>query len=207
MKPHQKLIDAAELAGEAERLEQSEAAAERLAAEGYVRIGLDHYAREDDDLACATREGRLHRNFQGYTTDEAETVLAFGASAIGRLPQGFVQNASSELAWRQAIAAGRLATARGLAFTDEDRFRAEIIESLMCNFVADLGVACARHGRDPRALAPAIDRLAAFEADGLVAVEAARVAITPLGRPFVRQVCAVFDAHLAPGAERHSSAV
>ncbi len=89
MKPHQKLIDASTLPGEAERIEQSEAAAERLAAAGYVRVGLDHYAREDDELAWAAKHARLHRNFQGYTTDEAETLIGVGASAIGRLPQGY----------------------------------------------------------------------------------------------------------------------
>jgi oxygen-independent coproporphyrinogen-3 oxidase len=86
MKAHQKLIDASTLPGEVERLEQSEAAAERLAGAGYVRIGLDHYARADDELAKAALQGRLHRNFQGYTTDQAEILLGFACRSPGAWP-------------------------------------------------------------------------------------------------------------------------
>jgi len=154
MKPHQKLIDAATLPGEAERIEQSEAAAERLAAAGYVRIGLDHYAREDDELAWAAKHARLHRNFQGYTTDEAETLIGVGASAIGRLPQGYVQNTAVEVEWRRAVAAGVLPTARGVALSDDDRFRAEIIERLMCDLAVNLSAVSASWGRDRSELAP-----------------------------------------------------
>ncbi|HXQ10044.1 MAG TPA: oxygen-independent coproporphyrinogen III oxidase [Caulobacteraceae bacterium] len=207
MKPHQKLIDAQALPGDLERIEQSEAAAERLKAAGYVRIGLDHYAREDDELALAAKSGRLHRNFQGYTVDEAETLIGIGASAIGRLPQGYVQNTAEELAWRKAVLAGVLPTARGVALTDDDRFRAEIIERLMCDLAVDLAAIAARRGRTTAELAPAIERLRLLEADGLVVVSADRLTVTEAGRPFMRAACAVFDAYLAPDAQRHSSVV
>ncbi|MFI4933935.1 MAG: oxygen-independent coproporphyrinogen III oxidase [Caulobacterales bacterium] len=207
MKAHQKLINEADLPDEAERLDQCEAAAQRLASEGYVRIGLDHYARPDDSLAMALTEGRLHRNFQGYTTDEAETLIGFGVSSIGRLPQGYVQNEPTELAWRKRVAAGELPTARGVLVTGEDAFRGEIIEALMCGFSADLGAIRRRHGRGPESLAGATSFLAALERDGLVERRDEAVRVTPLGRPFVRSVCAAFDAHLDAGALRHSIAV
>ena len=203
MKSHQKLLPEAELPGPAERLHQSLAAAERLKAEGYVPVGLDHFALPDDPLAS----GKVRRNFQGYTTDGASTLLGLGASAIGRLPQGYVQNQPGELAWRQAIAKGELATVRGVPLTDDDRFRGEIIEQLMCDFTVDLADLCARHGRDFSDLAPALDQLAEPLRDGVAELAGARLTITDLGRPYLRTVCAAFDAYLDPAATRHSAAV
>jgi len=207
MKAHQKLIDEAALPGPSERLDQAEAAAERLLCEGYVRIGLDHFALPTDDLAVAASEGRLHRNFQGYTTDAAQTLLGLGASAIGSLPQGFVQNASQEMAWRGAVAAGDLPVARGVALSADDRFRGEIIERLMCDFDVDLAAVCKAHGRCISELAEPLARLESFERDGLIRHESVRLMVTERGRVLVRSVCAVFDAHLAPEAQRHARAI
>jgi oxygen-independent coproporphyrinogen-3 oxidase len=207
MKAHQKLIDEAALPGSAERLAQSEAAAARLAQAGYARIGLDHFARADDDLARALGEGRLHRNFQGYTTDSATTLLGLGASAIGRLPQGYVQNVAQELGWRVAVQTDQLPIARGVALTGDDRFRGEIIERLMCDLMVDLADVCVRHDRDPRDLSEAIARLAPFVADGLVQLDGGRVEVVGHGRLVVRSICAVFDAYFAPEAGRHSKAL
>ncbi len=123
MKRHQRLIDESALPGPPERAAQFEAASARLGDAGYVAIGLDHFALPDDSLALALRHGRLRRNFQGYTTDTAPALLGFGASAIGSMPQGYVQNAVPMPAYRDAIRAGRLATARGIALANEDRAR------------------------------------------------------------------------------------
>jgi oxygen-independent coproporphyrinogen-3 oxidase len=207
MKAHQKLISEDDLAGDGERLEQSEAAAERLAAAGYVRIGLDHYARPDDSLAVALSEGRLHRNFQGYTTDQANTLIGVGVSAIGQLPQGYAQNNANEVAWRKSVAAGLLPTARGVAVTAEDRFRAEIIERLMCDFAVDVAAVSRRHGRTLPHAAELAETLAGLERDGLITRRGQAIVVTELGRPFVRSVCAAFDAYLAPEALRHSRVV
>jgi len=207
MKAHQKLIDEAALPGPSERIDQSEAAAERLVREGYIRIGLDHFALPSDELAVALREGRLHRNFQGYTADAASTLLGLGASAIGSLPQGFVQNVTQELGWRASVARGELPVGRGVAFTQEDRFRGEIIERLMCDLAVDLERVCARHGRSLESLAPELARLDPFVADGLVERRAATLQVTEKGRLLVRSVCAVFDAYFAPEAQRHAKAL
>lgn len=203
MKAHQKLIRDEDLPGPLARLDQADAAARRLMAEGYRRIGLDHFALPTD----AMHEQPVRRNFQGYTTDPDLTLLGFGASAIGRLPQGHVQNQSAELAWRQAIGAERLATARGVGFTDDDRFRGEIIERLMCDLAVDLVAVRARHGVDAAVLAPARDALTGFARDGMVTLEGETLTITETGRPFMRAVCALFDAYLAPEAGRHSTVV
>lgn len=207
MKSHQKLIDETALPGPAERLDQSEAAAEALAQEGYVRIGLDHYALAHDEMAHALAEGRLHRNFQGYTADEAGVLLGLGASAIGSMPQGFVQNHAQELAWRKAVASGELPVARGVALDPDDRFRGEIIERLMCDLSVDLAPICAAHGRDLAELEGERARLDRFVADGLAQVSWPKIRLTEMGRLLVRSVCAVFDAHLQAGAVRHSKAI
>jgi oxygen-independent coproporphyrinogen-3 oxidase len=207
MKAHQQLIEDAALPGPIDRLDQSEAAADHLISQGYVRIGLDHFALPDDELAVALAEGRLHRNFQGYTTDDAGALLGFGASAIGVMPQGYVQNTAQELAWRAAVGKGELPTARGVAVTADDRFRGEIIERLMCDLRVDLAAVCARHGRPLSDLAGARARMADFAKDDLVRLEGAVVQVTELGRLLVRSVCAEFDAYFAPEGGRHSKAI
>ncbi|CAN5208522.1 oxygen-independent coproporphyrinogen III oxidase [soil metagenome] len=188
-KSHQKLINASELAGAEERLAQSLAAAEHLTAAGYIAIGLDHFALPGDPLC----EGSLRRNFQGYTSDPYPTLIGLGASSIGRLPQGYVQNHVGELDWRAALSAGRLPVARGLLLTDEDRMRGEVIERLMCDFAVDLDAVAARHGQDRSAFAVDLQRLGDLEADAMVDVVGGAVRVSALGRPFVRVVAQVFD--------------
>lgn len=201
-KSHQRLISAAELAGAEERLEQSQAAADHLIAAGYVAIGLDHFALPGDPLC----DGALRRNFQGYTSDPYPTLIGFGASSIGRLPQGYVQNHVGELPWRADLTAGRLPVARGLLLTDEDRLRGDVIERLMCDFAVDLDAVAARHGRNRSAFAADLHKLMSLEEDGMVEVVGGRVGVTPLARPFVRVVAQVFDRR-SNAQERFSRAV
>lgn len=207
MKTHQKLIPEAALPDGFARLAQAEAAAERLLQAGYVRIGLDHFARPDDALAEALTRGAVHRNFQGYTTDDAPTLLGLGASAIGRLPQGYVQNASQEVAWREAVANQGLAVARGVALSADDRFRGEIIERLMCDLEVDLAAVCARHQRALTELDAAVVSLAPILGDGLAALEGARLKVIGDGRVIVRTICAAFDRYFDAGAGRHARAL
>lgn len=204
-KPHQRKIDGAALPDSEARFAQSRAIAEALAQAGYVEIGLDHFALPDDPLALAARSHRLHRNFQGYTTDEAEVLIGLGASAIGRMPQGFVQNEVRIPAYERLVGEGRLPVARGYSFSGDDRLRAEVIERLMCDHRADLGAICRRFGADPSGLL-AEARLEPFLADGLVKRDGLRISVQPHARPLVRSIAAAFDAHLA-GSNRHSRAV
>jgi len=202
----QRLIDTATLAGPAERLRQVGAAREVLLAAGYRAIGFDHFALPDDALARAAQAGALRRNFQGYTCDDAESLIGFGASAIGRLPQGFVQNAPDVGGYQRAVAEGRLATVRGVAFTPDDRARGRIIEALMCDFAVDPHAVAAQFGLDED-FAAELAALAPLAEQGLVATRGGRVTVAEQGRPFVRLVAAAFDAYLARGAKRHSVAV
>lgn len=206
-KPRQRLIDEADLPVAQERLAQAEAAHETLLGLGYQPIGLDHYARPDDDMALAARTGRLHRNFQGYTTDGADALIGLGASAIGKLPQGFVQNAPDTGGYARAVASGRLATVKGIVISRDDRLRGRIIERLMCDLTVDL--AAMGEGFDPpsEGFADEIETLRAFEDDGLLVIDGLRLRMTDKGRPYVRLVAAAFDAYLPGGKARHSAAV
>jgi oxygen-independent coproporphyrinogen-3 oxidase len=207
MKRHQRLIDAAALPDAAGRLAQFRAALAVFTAAGYVAIGLDHAARADDPLAAALAEGRLRRTFQGYTDDAAPVLIGVGASAISSLPHGHAQNEPGVPKWREAIRAGRLPIVRGIAPDDEDRLRAALIERLMCDLALDIGAICRAHGADPNGFADALARFDAMAADGLLAREGWRIAVSPRGRPFLRAIAASFDRHLDPAAIRHASAV
>jgi oxygen-independent coproporphyrinogen-3 oxidase len=208
MKTHQRMIPEEALPGPEARLEAAEAAAELLVAEGYEKIGIDHFALPGDSMAAASSEGVLRRNFQGYTTDLAHTLLPVGASAIGRLPDLFIQNEPSLKSHARAIEEGRLPAARGVRLDADDRLRADVIERLMCDFAVDLDPICAAHGADAQALLrDAEARLADMEADGILIRQGNRLRMTEVGQPFVRQVAACFDRYFTQGAARHSSTV
>jgi oxygen-independent coproporphyrinogen III oxidase len=204
MKKHQELIPAAALPSPLERLRQARAAELQLARAGYVAIGLDHFAKTDDPLAVAQSAGRLHRNFQGYTTDKAPALIGLGASSIGFLPQGYVQNSPNLKIYREAIERGRLATARGFELSDDDRLRRRIIERLMCDLTVDLAHMTADAGT---AFATELDSLAGLAAIGLVVVEGTRITVPQPMHPFVRKIAAVFDRYLRRSETQHSRAV
>jgi len=205
-KSHQRVIDETALPETAERFRQANAARDALLAHGYEAIGLDHFALPTDSMARMARDQTLKRNFQGYTTDDAEALIAFGASAIGRLPQGFVQNAPDIGGYQRTIAAGEPATVRGLALSLEDRVRGDAIERLMCDFSADLEAVTRRHGVPNDFFDADLVRLQPLEQDGLVSRQARTVVVSDAGKPLVRVVASLFDAHLAK-AGRHSAAV
>ena len=210
MKRHQSLIDEAALPGAEARFAQSRAIHEVLIHEGgYVPVGLDHYALPNDSLALASAASGLKRNFQGYTTDAAPALIGLGASAIGGLPQGYVQNATGVPAYTAAIGQGVLATVRGLAVTAEDRLRRDVIERIMCGATTDLPAIAAAHGMDAALLLAAEPGLAQCAADGLITWDGAQVTVTEAGRPFARNVAALFDAYLSRASTkpRHAQAV
>jgi oxygen-independent coproporphyrinogen-3 oxidase len=207
LKPHQKLIAEKDLPDARTRLLMQRQAARLLEQAGFARLGLDHFAHRSDALTRAALERRLRRNFQGYTSDSADVLLGFGASAIGRLPQGYVQNAADIGQWRRAIEAGELPSLRGVALSEDDRFRSDIIERLMCDFSVDLAAVAARHGRGIEDLDTEFDELNDMAADGLVEITDSRIDVTQDGRDFVRSVGAVFDRYLDRGAARHAQGV
>lgn len=207
MKANMKLIKEDTLPGAAERWDQYLSATAHFAELGYVQIGLDHFAAPEDKMAIALKEGKLHRNFQGYTTDTAPALIGLGASGIGYLPQGYVANELEIDAYKTLIESGTLATRRGITLTDEDRLRREVIERLMCDLSADLGAIATAYGRPEDYFAPELAQMDALEADGVIERTGQKILITELGRTLVRAVCAKFDQYLKLGETRHSRAV
>jgi oxygen-independent coproporphyrinogen-3 oxidase len=206
MKSHQRLINDDDLPGLEERWHQARHAAEQLVAAGYVRVGFDHFALPTDPLAGMNADS-VGRNFQGYTTDTAENLIGLGASAISSLRRGYAQNVASIPSYMAAVNAGRLAVARGIALSDDDRLRRFVIERIMCDMGVDIGEACLRFGMAADTLDPELQRLAPMIGDGLVAMDERRVRVSEHGRALVRNVAAVFDAYLESGKARHSTAV
>ncbi|WP_321338560.1 oxygen-independent coproporphyrinogen III oxidase [Breoghania sp.] len=206
-KKNQTLIDETDLPEAQARRELADAAREAIVEAGYVAIGLDHFARPDDPMAIALREGTLHRNFQGYTTDDAEILIGLGASSIGRLPQGYIQNAPDVGGWERAIDAGHPPVVRGIALDENDRTRADIIEMLMTCYEANVETIARQHGMEPEQLADGLERLQEMVDDGLAVIEGWNVRVTDAGKPFVRVAAAAFDSYLANGSARHSVAV
>ena len=200
---HQRLMPAAALPDPLERLAQSGRLARRLVANGYVRVGLDHFAKPGDSLVTAA----IARNFQGYTTDRADALLGIGASAIGRLPQGYVQNAVAVGDYERRIRHYGLATAKGLAFSDEDRMRGYVIERLMCDLSFSAAEVRRRFGAAADPLLAEAKTVIATDRDGLVAGTPDGFTVTERGRPFIRSICAHFDAHLDRNRARHAAGV
>lgn len=201
-KAQQRLIDESTLPVPDARFLQSRKVAEIFGRSGYVPIGLDHFARPDDPLAVASRSGRLRRNFQGYTDDDRATLLAFGASAISQLPEGYVQNKADIGTYMRMIGEGKLASSRGYRLKPDDRVRASIIEALMCNFRIDLSLL-----GENATYADELALLRPLVADGLVTLRNGILSVTEAGRPFVRVAAAVFDQFRAEDVARFSPAV
>ena len=204
---NQRMIADDSLPAGPERAEQARAAAATLVKNGYVQIGIDHFALPNDSLAVAAAEGRLHRNFQGYTSDAARTLIGIGATSIGRTPQGYVQNASETGAWSRAVAAGKLPVARGHALTGQDQLRAEVIERIMCDGSVDLAAAGRGLGVAGDWYAHEIPDLLQMQQDGLLTFEGGRLMLAAEGLPLARVVASVFDTYLRESTARHSVAV
>ncbi|MBL0405113.1 oxygen-independent coproporphyrinogen III oxidase [Microvirga aerilata] len=207
MKRHQALLPEEALPDAIARVEQREAAADALIRAGYIQIGIDHFAKPSDPMADRQRNGRLHRNFQGYTTDEATALIGFGTSAIGSLPQGYIQNAPTTVGYREAVLKGRLPVVRGVALSEDDRLRRRIIERLMCDFSVDLHELTSEFRREALDFKPEMEAVDALAEDGLVVRHGLTLTIPREGRALVRNVCAVFDRYLESGAQRHSRAL
>ncbi|WP_209088298.1 oxygen-independent coproporphyrinogen III oxidase [Agrobacterium tumefaciens] len=207
MKKHQSLIPEHALPDIAERYRQMTMAGEMLQRAGYNQIGLDHFAKPSDTLCKAAEAGALRRNFQGYTTDTADALIGLGASSIGRLPQGYVQNMVATAEYQRMVRKGGLAAVKGIELSPDDHLRSHVIERLMCDFSVDLSDVQRRFGTVSQAVRDEAQQFAAGDRDGIVRLDAGIFAITEAGKPFVRNIAAIFDSYLGNGRGRHSVAV
>ena len=207
VKKHQNMIPTEALPDTEERLDQAEAAALQLQAAHYCPIGIDHFAKPDDCLARAALDGRLRRNFQGYTTDQCDTLIGLGASSIGRSRFGFMQNAVATNTYKDAIARGELPLDKGYRLTTDDTIRAFMIEQLMCNLELRFDDMKDRFGHLAQ---PYIaDARLAAQNDGFPMTHADedRLHVDDNARAFVRIIASRFDAYLADSKFKFSKAV
>lgn len=196
-RPNQRRIDASTLPVGPEKYALFEMARSKLLGAGYVAIGMDHFARADDELAVAQSERRLFRNFQGYTVRPASDTVAVGASAISDVRGAYAQNARPLPPYYEAIRAGRFAVVKGVHLTEDDLLRRDAITELMCNFSIDLDALGKRHGVDAAAyLSESLEKLREMERDGLVRIGSDLVELTEVGKNFVRPAAMAFDAWL-----------
>lgn len=207
MAKKQRLIDESALPRSAARVEQATAAAEALLRAGYVAIGLDHFALPDDDMAIALKNGTLRRNFQGYTTDNAQALLGVGATSISRTPEGFTQNTVETGAWARSVEEGRLPIAKGRALIGQDALRGYVIETLMCLGRVDLHAAARKFGAPEKWYASSAGLLTDLMREGLIDFAAGKLILTEAGKPLVRVVASAFDEYLSAKKARHAVAV
>lgn len=196
----QRRINEADLPAAAEKLDILRMTAEKLDEAGYVYIGMDHFARPDDSLAVAQREGNLYRNFQGYSTHADCDLVAMGVTAIGSVADTYSQNSRDMDEYMAGIDAGRLPIVRGLKLTEDDRLRRAVITQLICHFslyFAAVDLAWGIQSRDY--FKSELQELEPMMADGLLTIDQSGIRVLPAGRPLIRNICMVFDAWLRSG--------
>jgi oxygen-independent coproporphyrinogen-3 oxidase len=193
----QRRINAEDLPSPQEKLEILDQAIAKLTAAGYVYIGMDHFAKPDDELAIAQREGKLYRNFQGYSTHAECDLIAMGITAIGKVGNTFSQNVKTLEQYYEIIDSGHLPIYRGLALTEDDLLRQKVISELICHFDLSIpsieqayGIVFADY------FATELKELAAMQDDGLLEVSPERITVRPIGRLLIRNICMVFDKYL-----------
>lgn len=201
LKPHQRALEALRLPRGWEKFLIFRAAAEEFLQAGYTFIGMDHFARPEDELARALETGTLHRNFMGYTLQPGSDLLGVGVTSIGDVAGCYVQNDKHLARFSRAVLAGDFAVERGRRRTAEDELRGAVIRQLICTFTLSFDWLGERFGVDAHAVfAEELSELQRnFVADGLVAVEAGGVRVLPRGRLFIRNICMVFDTYLRAG--------
>jgi oxygen-independent coproporphyrinogen-3 oxidase len=196
--PRQRQIDGSALPDSEQRFYQAELGHRLLTAAGYTPIGFDHYALPDDPLAIASDEGKLKRNFQGFTDDQADVLIGVGASAVSQFPQLLVQNEKNAGRYKVRVSSGLLPAERGVRRTEEDRLRGRIIEDLLCKGKAET---CGLLDQDR------LHKLQPFMERGLVTIEKGRLRLPDYGRPYARVIASMFDSYRQPAARRFSSAI
>lgn len=211
MKKHQQMINEADLASPLERFQHAANAAQFLKHAGYEAIGIDHFAKPTDSMAKAAKTGKLRRNFQGYTTDTAETLIGIGGSSIGYFEGGYVQNIVATGQYQVTVERGQLAADKGYRLTADDKMRGYFIEQLMCYQRVDM----AELQRRFEALYPVLltEVMASLRDDtlGLCKMDDGFFYVPDEARAFTRVVASWFDAHFAPssaqGRQKFSQAV
>ena len=199
----QRRINAEDLPSPEVKLEILKMTIDHLTAAGYLYIGMDHFARPDDELAQAQREGTLYRNFQGYSTHSDCDLVAMGVTSISTIGDTYAQNVRTLEEYYPLIDGGRLPVFRGIELNRDDLIRRDVITRLICHFVLDFAAVETRWGiRFDDYFADELSRLTEMAEDGLLEVDEARIRVLPRGRLLIRNICMAFDRYLPPVAQQ-----
>lgn len=207
--PAQKLLERAHIPGPDEKIELFGLATRRLLEAGYEFIGIDHFAKPDDELAVAARDDTLHRNFMGYTTRRGAELHGIGVTSISQTADQYFQNERELEDWEAAIDSGKLPIVRGVRLDEDDQMRRSVIMAIMCRahvrFDDVVGIESAAEFR--QVFEDELASLDEFENEGLVKIRQEEIEILPLGRFFVRNIARVFDGRSGGGGQRFSKAI
>ena len=207
LKKHQSMIDIKALPDSDNRMMQANLASELLRDAGYIRIGFDHFALPGDEMAKSLVARQLKRNFQGCTLDNAAALIGFGASAISKLPQGYIQNIAAIGQYQQSIERDGLAVTRGFELGEEDRMRGYLIEKLMCDLEFSKTEIFERFGDAAMDVIDEATELLRDVDTGFLTATKDGFRVTEKGRPHLRTICAHFDPYFKTEKARHSLAV
>lgn len=208
IKPAQKILERAGLPSPETKLALLRLIVETLTGAGYMYIGMDHFAKTDDELAIAQRAGNLQRNFQGYSTRAGLDICGFGLSSISQTTGSYRQNIKTLDDYNLALMANRLPMERGYLLTADDLLRRDVITRLMCDLRLDFDAIGQRHGiRFAETFAPVIEAMDELEADGLITRTTQGISVTNTGRFFIRNIAMHFDATVKSGENRYSKTV
>lgn len=206
--PTQKKMNEADMPNPDEKLAILHAATERLLQAGYVYIGMDHFAKPDDELAVAQRNETLYRNFQGYSTHAECDLVGMGATSISLVNNTYAQNRKSLAEYYEAIDSGELAVFRGVQLTEDDELRRDVITRLISHFHLNFEVINQQWQiHFDEYFAKEIQNLAPMVEDGLITLDGKDIFVTPKGRLLIRNICMVFDAYLKPDMQNRFSKV
>jgi oxygen-independent coproporphyrinogen III oxidase len=201
IKPSQKILERSTMPDAATKLSMLKLTVEKLTSSGYAYIGMDHFARLDDELVHAQKSGALQRNFQGYSTCAGVDIYGFGVSAISQTGEMYWQNEKDLRQYYAALDLGRWPVAHGYQLSDDDKLRRQVIMRLMCDMRLDFALLSQELGIDFEAhFRREIDSLQDLVADGLLSRTAGGIEVTPAGRLLIRNAAMRFDAHLREGA-------
>ncbi len=205
----QRRIKQVDLPTPAAKLSIMQLAIETLLDAGYVYIGMDHFAKPDDELALAQKQNRLHRNFQGYSTRPDCDLVGMGVSAIGKIGDSYSQNTKTLDSYENAIQSNRLPVSKGIELTFDDRVRRTVIEQLICNFQLRKADIERKYGIDfDQYFLPELSLLEQMQDDDLLVVDEQDIKALPKGRLLVRNICMVFDRYAGQTVpENYSKAI
>ncbi|MFN4319851.1 MAG: oxygen-independent coproporphyrinogen III oxidase [Aquificaceae bacterium] len=206
LKPLQRKIDPSTLPPPEDKLTILEMSIDIFQKRGYVFIGMDHFAKPEDELARAQRDGTLWRNFQGYTTKKGVDLIGIGATSIGMLYDGYFQNYKTIREYYLALDEGKLPVMRGYVLNQEDIIRREVIMDLMCNFQCSFEKIERMFNIDfEEHFFAELEELKDMERDGLLKIEDRSIKVMPEGRLLIRNIAMVFDQYIKTSKEKRFS--